>query len=245
MRRCLLLILGFAAGGCVFLILLFVNTENIPSYGTPVLAIVETTASDGPEYVASIASADITFPRVVEGTPLLIEDMTGYDGPFVEDGSDEEVANVAALILRNVGSVGVERASVSLERGDLRLTFEVSNLPPGAAVLVAEKNRQSCPQRNFTACTGWAEQSGESWLGGGSVGIEEMGMGMIAVTNITAEPLEKVSLFYKTYYREGGLYLGGMTYQLDAGALAPGETKQLLPQHYAAGYSHIVKVQIG
>ena len=43
------------------------------------------------------------LPREILGCDLIAEQLIRYDGPFLEDGSGEEVTDVSALILRNCG----------------------------------------------------------------------------------------------------------------------------------------------
>ena len=60
----------------------------------------------------------VTLPYQVQGTPIIIEGIGQYTGPFVEDGNDEPEANVLAIVVRNGSDADVEYAEVHFSTGD-------------------------------------------------------------------------------------------------------------------------------
>lgn len=228
-RRAFLLAAGLFCGGCIFAGML-----RLPVY------------YGGVGTVAAFSYEQrIELPVAVEGTGLVAEFTVLYEGPFVEDGSDRPVVNIASLMLRNVGETPIDSAEVILERGALRLTFQAQTIPPGAAVLVLEKDGKACTESTFTACYGWARQAGEQPLLDSRVSLAEEGMGTLLVTNLTDRALTDIRIFHKTYHREGDFYVGGVTYETRLDSLESGKTQSVYPYHYAAGYSKVVGIVVG
>ena len=120
---------------------------------------------------------------------------------------------------------------------------EAHDIDPEAEVLVLEKNAAAWQEWNISACDGWvSEETGQSILES-ALEIREVDMGTLSVTNISREKLPEVWLFYKNYLEEGDLYIGGITYIETVGSLDSGETVRINPNHYAAGYSRIIKAE--
>ena len=72
---------------------------------------------------------------------LTIQRINGYSGMFIEDGSDKEVKNVAAIQVKNTSKQVVEYAQIELYNGDKKLVFEVSTLPANSSAVVMEKSK--------------------------------------------------------------------------------------------------------
>jgi len=189
--------------------------------------------------VESLTPVDITLPCEIEGTNLIAESVISYEGPFLEDGSNQEVVNVMALMLYNSGDAGVEQATVVLERDILRFVFEADMIPPGARVLVLEKERAFYGYKNFTSCYGWQTINDSGWTNW-PVTIREISIGALEISNQTYEAYGQMQIYYKTQLE--GVLVGGITFVHTIKALDPGETVQIYPEHYAKGYSKIVKV---
>lgn len=248
MRRWMLLSVGLLWSVC----LLAVLTQNIRNsaeyivkpesqYMTPVAEVWESESWEI-EKVESLPAAGACLPYKIEGTTLVAERLVAYDGPFVEDGSDREVINVAALILHNFGSSGVKEAEITLAYHENSLTFQASMIPPGATAVVLEKDGKPYIQVPSTDCYGWAEQIEDGWDVESVLRIEQIDIQTLQVTNITSAALHNVQLYYKTLLKETAYYIGGITYQTQVLHLKPGETVMLQPPHYAKDYSEILRV---
>ena len=222
-RKLLLLTVGLLGGGCVFAVLVMLNMPA-PS-PDPIVAVLTTNT--------------VTLPWEIPETPLVAEHLSAYEGPFLEDGSDTPVSDVAALLLRNTGTEMIETAQVILWMGEERLAFQAAWLPPGSLTLVLEKEGKRMPQGAFTAIFGWVQTQNQ---GENLVRLEEQGMGALLITNVSDRMLENVRLYHKSLYPEKNFYMGGIAYETTLGTLAPGETVTVQPMHYAAGYSRVVNV---
>lgn len=182
---------------------------------------------------------------VVVAEDLVAEYTVVYEGAFLEDGSDRPAVNIAALMLRNQGDTPIRSAEVILEQGSVRLTFQADTIPPGAAVLVLEKDGKRYRKDTFTACYGWAQKGEDRPLIDSRVQVVEQGMATLLVTNSTDRVLTDLRIRHKSYYLDGDFFVGGVTYETRLDRLAPGQTLPVYPYHYAAGYSRVVEVRVG
>lgn len=191
--------------------------------------------------ITLLLSTEIQFPYVIEGTNLVAERVVSYEGPFMEDGSNQEVVNVMGLMLRNIGAEGIIHAEVRLFRESQKFVFKADMIPPGATVLVLEQNRNCYTRQNFTSCGGWQILAAENWQNSG-IAIEEIGMGTLAITNRMGEAITQVRLHYKTHLED--ILVGGITHTYTVKSLDRGETVFVSPSRYAKGYSCIVKIEV-
>lgn len=189
--------------------------------------------------------ATLDMPCVVEGTALIAERLVSYDGAFIENGSGYEVTNAAALMLKNVSDTGISWALVVLQQGNRTLTFEATQIPPKASVLVLEMEGKQYSAAPLSDCRGWMLRENSGWQPEEYLSFEEVDIGSVNVTNRTEAPLEGIRLYYKTEYADGLFYLGGITYEAYIDSLAPGQTVCLTPEHYAGGSSKFLRIAFG
>lgn len=219
MRRAMLLIVGLGTGS-LFLVLLLVSVAE--------------------QYAAVQAQEmpplTLSFPCQVTGTQLQAVTLVSYEGPFWEDGSDQEVAGIAALVVKNTGDLYLAQGAVILEWRDLRMVFELTALPPGTQALVLEKDKAAFRQDLPKDCYGWEREEYPEY--NGAVITKEGGV--LTVTNVTKTTVPLVTVRYKNYDASSGMFIGGITYTAEAQNLLPGETRAIAPYHYAYGHSRVV-----
>lgn len=222
MRRVMLLVAGFSASAVLLLILC-----------TSAAAQYMRTQQENMQPA-------VRFPCPVEDTFLTAVSLASYEGPFWEDGTDEEVAGIAALVVENNSGLFVQRGAVILTVSDQTLVFELEALPPGERALVLEKDRKTyCAYESFS-CYGWVENAYPEHIPG--VSVTDNSLGVFCVINESDALLERVSVFYKNYDTQSGMYIGGIAYRAEVERLRPGETRAISPYHYAQGSSRIVAV---
>lgn len=223
MRRAMLLIFGFGAGGILLL---------------GWISIIQAQGSE--KNTAQLLSYDRFYPRSVMGTDLLAVSAMRYDGPYWEDGTNEVVSGVAALVVENQGGLLVSSGAVIVEMDKQWLVFEISFLPPGGKVLVLEKERKSYPRESAVACYGWTRE--EYPENPGLISVESMGLNGVAFTNHTGSTVPSVQVYYKNYDPETGMFLGGITYCLVEEDLMPREVRLRNPASFSARGSRVVQV---
>ena len=172
----------------------------------------------------------------------MAERLASYDGPFVEDGSDDEVTGISALVLRNCGERTVTDALVTLQQEALTMTFQAQTIPPGGTVLVLERDRQPYTSTKFALCSGQATVEEAILLAATDLCITVSQMNWITVTNMSNRYMSNVRLEHKGWLDEPGICVGGIVYVTSIGDLAPGKTVSVYADHFADEYSRIIRV---
>ncbi len=188
------------------------------------------------------STATFCMPEMIQGTTLLAERLTLYERPFWEAGSDSEGAEIAALVVRNVGNSEIERCGIELYLNEVCYTFYGERIPPNAAVLLLECGGMLYRTDTITACSGWQITASNKQDLSDFLKIEERAMGTIVVTNTTNRILNDICIYYKTWLSPPDIYVGGIAYSVEITKLMPGQSEYLYPYHFAYGYSKIVSL---
>ncbi len=219
--------------GVVVAALFWTAADAAPVESKPVFTQPESTG--GKE--TAVAEV-LEFPIVISGTELIIQHSAGYEGPFLEDSTQEPVSEVMGLMVYNPTPRYVQQAVFQLQQGGRTLFFEITYLPPGSRVLVLEKNGQLYSKDPVHACCCLsllmlAEPDKPE------IAVQE-GEGKLTVSNTGQEAAEKITVYYKQYYEQEGFYLGGRTDSVEIRGLLSGQSRELVPYRYVCGYSRIV-----
>lgn len=179
-------------------------------------------------------------PMMALGSGLSLMSVNRYAGAFVEDGSDDTVADVMAVTVRNDGDKTVQYAHITLTQGESAYEFDVSTLPVGASAQLLELSRQTMPDSTegmtgqVSAC---AVFETEPSLCADVLGIETQDTA-ITVTNNSGSDLGQIYVYYKIAY--GDLYLGGITYRVGVSGLKAGESTTCYAGHFSTDYSKLM-----
>ena len=183
---------------------------------------------------------EITLPVTIPGTTLLAEQLSAYEGPFLEDGAGQEGVDIAALHIYNAGEQEVQNACITLQMDIGNYVFYGEHIPSGATVVLLEMRASPYQKSIIKNCTGWQATSDKAQQDG--VLITDKDNGTLIVTNITNNTLKNLRLYYKSWLSPPGVYMGGITYSVTIEQLLPGQTEMLCPDRYATGYSKVVSV---
>ena len=224
MKRGMLLAVGFAASG----LLLCALCANVARELGEDREVVQT-------------DAVYQLPCQVPGTPLTAQMLVSYDGPFMEDGSGEEVSGVTALVLYNDSEQMIRSGQVVLEAGETRLEFSFTCLPPDGTILVPEQNRSDSRPDCFSGCCGQTETT-DYLSPPDMIQVEEKDPITLSVTNLGDTVYPLLHLYYKTYDSGSGMYVGGSTYSVTLENLWPGMPREMIPYRYVRDYARIVAV---
>ena len=218
--------------------------RELPSFSTQIppaqLNVPQTEPSEPEVEQAGHQDALVAFPCRLQYTSLVVCKLISYDGPYLEDGSGENVMGMAALVLENTGTIGIEYARIVLMQNGQQLVFDATYIPPKSTVLVLEENKTAYSDAPVTQCRCHTVIPGVFDLAQRTVQIREEGMCTLQVTNLTDEEMECVRVFYKHYNPEADMYVGGITYSAVIQNLKPGETRSITPYRYACGYALVV-----
>lgn len=181
---------------------------------------------------------------ILSDSNLTVEAIGRYAGNFLEDGSDEPTANVAAMLITNNSDRMLQIAEITFKVNDTETaTFKVTNLPVGTSTLVLEANkREFSEEDSYTygeTATGYMDEPT----------LEEdkfelvTEKGKIILKNKTNESYDKVYVYYK-YVQLGGAYLGGITYRTPFENVPAGGEVEAIAAHFNPESSQIMAVQI-
>ena len=185
----------------------------------------------------------VTLPYQVQGTPIIIEGIGQYTGPFVEDGNDEPEANVLAIVVRNGSDADVEYAEVHFSTGDgSEAVFHISTLPAGSGAVVLEQNkREYNAEETLTFADKLYAQAEEMSLmeDDERVTAED---GALTLENLTDQSLGTVYVRYKNKLNDN-YYLGGITYSCKFENVGAGDKITEQTKHFTVDGSTVLMVK--
>lgn len=185
----------------------------------------------------------VTLPYQVQGTPIIIEGIGQYTGPFVEDGNDEPEANVLAIVVRNGSDADVEYAEVHFSTGDgSEAVFHISTLPAGSSAVVLEQNkREYSAEETLTFTDKLYAQAEDMSLMEDDVRVTAED-GALTLENLTDQSLGTVYVRYKNKLNEN-YYLGGITYSCKFENVGAGDKFTEQTKHFTVDGSTVLMVK--
>ena len=186
--------------------------------------------------------AGLVFPFEIPGYGIQIEAMGSYRGIYVEDGTNDDVSDVAMVQLKNIGTSVIEYAEFQVDFLDDTLNFKVSALPAGERAVVLEQQRKSIPQDKPQKCTATVVQRDTMGMAEEQVSVTDKGGNTLEIQNLSGEPLSTVRVFYKYYMEDKDMFLGGIAFSVKLTDLKEDEAIQIQPAHYASDSCRIVMV---
>lgn len=172
---------------------------------------------------------------------LYCREFARFSGQYVEDGRDEPVEHVAAVLVTNRSDQFLDLATLTYDVDGHTATFVVTGLPAGRSAWVMEAGRMTIPDdAKFTPVDCVTAFRGDVTAETDTVSIYAEANMLTAVNN-TRETLEGVFVYYKTLHTDGNFF-GGITYRVDFGDLEPGCAAEALAGHYSMENSEIVRI---
>ena len=170
-------------------------------------------------------------PPAASSADLYCLEVITYTGPFVEDGSEDEVENVAAIVVENRSEQFLDRATITYVFGDAVAQFELTGLPAGYKAVVLEKNRLT-----LTGKEQYTLINCESTFKSDAVTETEYlkayaDQNVLRLQNTSEQNLENTCVYYKKVHSDG-TFLGGITYMLSFDTINSGESKEKASAHF-------------
>lgn len=219
-----LLLAGLAV--CVLLLKGGTDSQSLPAADTQPPDTMELNLGD----IAGFTPQENWIPTAIG--ELNIVSAGSYSGPFLEDGSDEAVDSVLALIVQNIGTELVEYGEVTAQDGEKTCTFVFTALPSNAYVLVLEKDRRGYGEMSDPQVTELAKAF-DVIMDYASAFEIHLGDGVINIVNISGRDFaSEIFVYYKTY--QNGVYMGGITYRARFSGLANEAIGQSIQSHASA-----------
>lgn len=170
---------------------------------------------------------DKTF--VLEGMNITAENVSPYEGRFLEDPAGETVSDIYAMKFTNTGDQTIQSAQLFFSNGTDELVFWLEMLPAGQSVTVAELNTLPQAEGNVNFLDGTVIYLEDGLENADCVKVNGSNDGVIQIENTTEELLPLVRIFYRHTDSEGNL-LGGPCYStmidgIEAGGTAEAEAE--------------------
>ncbi len=168
----------------------------------------------------------------VEAVEITCDKYSVFSGQYPEDGRDELVSGVAAILVTNRSDRFLDLATIFFEIDGKKAAFLVTGLPAGRSAWVMEATKLTVTNKSvFTyvdIATGFRD--------GVTASTEDITItangNMLTAVNNTNQPIEDVFAYYKLLHTDGN-YFGGITYRVDFGTLVPGEPVEIMAGHYS------------
>ena len=179
--------------------------------------------------------------KMLLGEGIELQALSGYQGPYVEDGTDDIVSDVLAITVRNDGDKTVQYAHIILTQGETAYEFDVTTLPVGASAQLLELSRQPMPDNTdgmtaqVTAC---AVFDTEPTMCEDVFQIEMQDTAITITNNSGSDITGQIYVYYKIAY--GDLYMGGITYRVGTAGLKAGESTTCYAGHFSTDYSKLM-----
>lgn len=164
----------------------------------------------------------------------------GYDGAFLEDGSDEQVKNVLALQFINHSDQDIQYAEYAFAVGDKPISFKVSDLPAGQSCVVLEATRHQRDTKEVLELISRVVAPVDLLPSSDKVLPVINDDNTITLMNLTQEELPVVRVFYKYFYEDENTFVGGITYTATAQNIPAGGSVTVAPSHFEANASLIM-----
>ena len=202
------------------------STSTPDEAGTQASAELSTLQSENPTAPENTKNPNVSGGDVSSeptGADLYCLEFASYSGVYVEDGKNEEVEDVAMILVENRSLQYLDQATITYIYGNKYATFVLTGLPAGEKCWVMEKNK-------LTVEDGYSfyfEDCVTSFKSEIIKVPEQLQVdakdNTLTIENTSPNTLENVAVYYKNTYADGN-YLGGITYVMNFGTMEPGDT---------------------
>lgn len=183
------------------------------------------------------------FQPIYTSAGIIIQEVKSYAGKYLEDGSDEIVSNVMALLVKNDTEESIQLADLSVaDKAGNTYEFRITTLLPGQEMLVLENNRaiyDATVELDSVDITSLALFSETPSLHEDIFEIQGTD-NLITIKNISEETISAARICYKNISSD--IYIGGITYTVSIPQLLPGETLNMPTRHFTEDASEVVFV---
>ena len=186
----------------------------------------------------AVVQASMRFPYTLTDQPLILHGVFGYEGPYVEDGTDREVCDVAALLVENTGDAMLVDTSIAVYYPNGCYLFYAQCLPAGEMTVVLEKEAKLFQGEKLLSCWAYSEANVQPLAK--NIQIRQLGMDVLEITNEESFCLGEIVILHKNWSKEAEAYLGGVVYKTYIRSVRPGQLVLVKPGHYAKTVSKVL-----
>ena len=192
-----------------------------------------------PKAETSVTTLD--FPYTLSDG-IVVEQLISYSGAYWEDGSGQQVKNVAGLMIYNPTEQMLDFGAFAVEQDGQQLYFFVYQLPPKSRCLVLEYRKKVCDPEKVVLCRQLRVRWEHPELSRQQLDYICVGTQM-TIINRDTRALTQVKVWYKRYDKAGDYYVGGIAYAAYLDGMLPQERRTIDPEYYDAANSRIVRME--
>lgn len=144
----------------------------------------------------------------LENEKLTAENVSPYEGLYLEYGDKETVSGLCAMKFTNTGDQTIQTAQLVFSDGTQELTFWFEMLPAGQSVIVVEQNQLTLAAEELNYVDGTVTYLEAGLENADCVKVSDNKNGTVQVENVTDEMLPLIRVFYR-YTDENGNMIGG------------------------------------
>ena len=165
----------------------------------------------------------------LENEKITAENVSPYEGKYLENGDVETVSGIYAMKFTNTGDRTIQSAQLVFSDGVKELSFCLEMLPAGKSVIVAEQNKLSVASEQLQYVDGTVTYLEGDLENMDCIQVTDNKDGTVQVKNVTDEILPLVRVFYRSADKNGDP-IGGpcrsiMVDGIEAGASATVEAE--------------------
>jgi hypothetical protein len=154
-----------------------------------------------------------TEPQIVKtfeltNEKITVENISPYEGKFLEYGDEEFVSGLYAMKFTNTGDKTIQEAQFIFSDGTQELSFRLEMLSAGQSVIVAEQNQLPAAAEQLQYVDGKVTYLEAGLENAASVKVTDNGDGTVKVENLTGEMLPLVRVFFRPA-DANGVAIGG------------------------------------
>ena len=167
-----------------------------------------------------------TEPRNVKTFELRDEKITAenvspYEGKYLEYGDEEAVSGIYAMKFTNTGSQTISNAQLIFSDGTQELAFWLEMLPAGASVVVAEQNQVAAADAELQYVDSTVTYLESGLEKADAVKVTDNEDGTVKIENVTDEMLPLVRVFFRPADAQGNP-IGGPCRSIMVDGIEPG-----------------------
>ena len=151
---------------------------------------------------------------VLKEEKLQIENISPYDGIYIEKGDDENkdrVEGVYALSFTNTSEQTIEKATLVFSDGTQELNFYMEMVPYGHTVTVVEYDKKAVKSGDLEPISCEISYLQDALEDQDGFELIESDYGSCVLENKTGQELQKAEIYYRRAYENGTL--GGICYK--------------------------------
>lgn len=179
-----------------------------------------------------------TEPEIVktfelEEIQMTAENVSPYEGLYLEYGDEELVSGLYAVKFTNNASQTIREAQLIFSDGTQELTFWLEMLAAGQSVVVCNQDQIAVASEQIQYVDGMVTYMEEGMENAASVEVTG-GEGVVTVANATEEDLPLVRVFFRPTDDNGNM-IGGVCRSFMVDGLPAGETVEAEAEGWTDG----------